>query len=107
MKAQIRYTAKGKIYSLDGREVSEEEFFAALPQFQCGSAEALVGWKPLHSGALCVNPRYIDVARRDAERRKVPTDFDKEGNPVFRTRQHRKEYLRAYGYHDRQGGYGD
>lgn len=37
----------------------------------------------------------------------VPTEFDKQGRAVFRDPSHRKNYCRAMGVHDRNGGYGD
>lgn len=75
-----------------------------------GDGEAgasLVGWKPIHSEALAVHPKQIKEAEESAKRRGVPTEFNRMGQPVFRTRKHRKEYLKAYGYHDNDGGYGD
>ncbi len=61
----------------------------------------------LHSDALAVHPDQISDAEKDAAVKGVQTDFDKEGRPIFRSRQHRSKYLRAYGYYDKDAGYGD
>ena len=37
----------------------------------------------------------------------VPTDFNADGDAVFRSPGHKREYLRARGLYDRNAGYGD
>jgi hypothetical protein len=69
--------------------------------------ESLVGWKPLRSEAMAVHPKQIKEAEESAKRKGVPTEFDTMGRPEFVSREHRKRYMRAYGFHDNDGGYGD
>lgn len=70
-----------------------------------GSTNGIV--KPLHSEALAVNPKQIPEAIEDARKKGVPTDFDKLGRPIFTSRAHAKAYQKAYGYFNRDAGYGD
>lgn len=63
--------------------------------------------RPLASDALAVHPKQIKEAVEDARKKGVALDFDKHGRPLFRDRNHRKRYCKAYGIFDRDGGYGD
>ena len=62
---------------------------------------------PMTSQALAVHPKQIADAVRTAERLGVPTDFTPTGEPIFRSRGHRREYMRALGVRDLDAGYGD
>jgi hypothetical protein len=62
---------------------------------------------PMKSEALAVHPKQIGAAVEDARKKGVSVDFTKDGRVIFRDRNHRAEYLRAYGYFDRDAGYGD
>jgi hypothetical protein len=109
MKGVIR-TIKGRtVYEIDGMRVSRARFYRVFrPVSDAGAPGAsLLGWKPLSSEAAAVHPDQIEEAREDARRLGVPTEFDPEGRPIFTSRSHRRAYLRAYGFHDRDGGYGD
>lgn len=59
------------------------------------------------SVALAVHPSQVREAVEDAQKKGVPTDFTPDGRPVFRDRDHRKRYHQAYGFFDRDAGYGD
>lgn len=107
MKGVIRGHAPNKTYWIDGEQVSKAEFDEAFPDKPLGGSAGLIGWKPLHSEALAVHPDQIVEASEDAVKKGVPTAFDSEGRPIFTSRQHRTQYCRAYGFHDRQAGYGD
>ena len=54
-----------------------------------------------------VQPEQIEEATKDAQNRGVPTQFDSQGDAIFTDRSHRKKFLKAYGAHDHDGGYGD
>ena len=100
-----------KAYFINGVEVTEAEWDAAFPvpesqpgdTFMCASP----GIWPLKSEALAVHPSQIAEARESALKRGVPTDFTPSGRVIFRDRAHRRAYMKAYGYHDKDGGYGD
>lgn len=106
MRGVIRGSGENTTYEIDGKAVTKAEFDVAFPDKAVG-AEALCGWKPIHSDALAVHPSQVDEAVESAKKKGVPTEFLPDGRPILRTRQHRRAYLRAYGYHDRSGGYGD
>jgi hypothetical protein len=98
-------------YYLGAQEVTEAEYRQVHPEAPLGGMNldcpALKrGW-PLLSEGAAVHPTQVQEAQDSAARKGVPTEFTKDGRAVFRNRQHRKEYLRAYGFHDRDGGYGD
>lgn len=63
---------------------------------------------PLKSDAAGVSVDEVDAAQKESARRGVPTEFDRNtGQAIFRSRGHRKEFCKAYGLIDRDGGYGD
>jgi hypothetical protein len=62
---------------------------------------------PLHSEALAVHPTQIEEARAHSRSLGVPLEFDPIGCPIFVSRRHRRDYCRAIGVRDRDGGYGD
>ncbi len=110
MRGQIKLlNSRGdRAYFLEGEQVSQEAFDAAFPAKEIGpsSVPSLTGW-PLKSDALGVHPRKVGEAHADARAKGVPTDFTPGGRPIFRDRNHRRQYLRAYGYYDRNAGYSD
>lgn len=63
--------------------------------------------RPLKSVALAVLPSQVKEATEDARKRGVPTDFTKDGRPIFNDRDHRSRYMKEYGYFDKDAGYGD
>ena len=72
-----------------------------------GGRRDLAGNWPMESDAAGVNPKQRQEAMQAASDLGVPTQFNEDGNPVFTSRKHRKEYLTAIKMHDRDGGYGD
>lgn len=108
MKGVIRWKRGKKVYLLDGREVTEHVFLEAFPDKPIGlpMTETQAAW-PILSDAVGIHPDQVDEAREECKRLGVPTDFKDDGRVVFTSRAHRKEYLRAHGYYDRNGGYGD
>lgn len=100
-------------YYLNGEEVTKKEYEKVFPPNKISDREAYAiraggDWaKPIHSDALAVHPDDRDKAIREAQERGVPTDFDSEGRPLLRSRKHRKDYMTAFGFFDRSGGYGD
>lgn len=62
---------------------------------------------PLFSDAMGVHPAQIPEMRRLARQRGVPTEFTKDGRAVLTSRGHRKDFGEAFGFFDKDGGYGD
>lgn len=109
MRGVIRGWAERATYWIDGQQVSKEAFDAAFPPVRSepGDTAAFFGWKPIVSDALAVHPDQVTEAVQDAKQKGVPTEFLPDGRPILTSRSHRKAYLKAYGFHDRSGGYGD
>jgi hypothetical protein len=103
MTGRIKGMGANQRYYLDGREVPREEFDRAFPPRDCSGGGGLVGFKPLHSDALCVHPAQREEAIEDAKGKGVPTEFDLEGRPVFTSSRHFRDYARRYGF--RHKGY--
>ncbi len=87
--------------------MTKEEYEKSLPSGKIGDGSGLIGWKPLHDEALAVLPSQVKEAQHYAEKHGVPTDFDSDGCPIYRTRQHRKAYHKLMNVFDRGAGYGD
>jgi len=68
--------------------------------------KSTTGW-PMYSDAMGVHPDQIPEAVESAKRHGVPTDFLPDGRVEWTSPSHRKNYCRAYGVHDKNGGYGD
>lgn len=98
-------------FFLNHREVTEADYRATYPLPKPPKREERIlhrgAWTPLASEALGVHPKQINEAKKDAAEKGVQTDFTPDGRPLFRDRDHRNRYLSAYGYFDRDGGYGD
>ena len=60
------------------------------------------------SAAAGVHPSQAKAAYDAAQHYGVPTDFTKEGDPVFTSQRHRKDYCeKVRGFYDGDGCYGD
>ena len=62
---------------------------------------------PMASDAAGVAAHQTKEAYDHSEKIGIPTQFTSDGRAIFTSRKHRKEYCRAIGLHDRNGGYGD
>jgi len=106
----MRGVIRGDKYFLDGKEVTQAEFDQALPDAPKGGkpfeSKHCNSW-PIYSDALAVHPLDVEEARQDSRAKGVATEFLPDGRAVLTDRGHRKKYMRAYGFHDRKGGYGD
>jgi hypothetical protein len=56
---------------------------------------------------MAVFPDQIPAEREQAYKKGVPTEFTKQGQPIFTSAGHRAAYCRAMGAVDRNGGYRD
>lgn len=107
---KITYDRGGqRVYMIDSREVTREEFDRILPSKPIavpGAAHTPGAW-PMVSEAMGVQPDQIAEAAAHARSNGVPTEFTPDGRAIVRDRKHRRDLLRLYRYHDKQGGYGD
>ena len=110
MTDRIVLAKDGTHYFLAGREVTEEVYREVYPLPPEGSGipggTPCSGW-PMLSEAAAVHPEQVEEAIQSARAKGIPTEFIPDGRVIFRDRAHRRAYLKAYGFHDRQGGYGD
>lgn len=60
---------------------------------------------PLYSEAAGVHPDQVQEAQANWAKKGVPTDFTPDGRAVFRSKSHRRDFLKAAGMHDRKGYY--
>jgi hypothetical protein len=62
---------------------------------------------PYPSTALGVHPDEIKHRMAFDAAKGVPTEYNSEGDPIMRSKSHRRAFCRAHGVHDRNAGYGD
>lgn len=67
----------------------------------------LPGNWPMVSNAVGVAPEQAKEAQEDSVRIGIPTEFTRDGDPVFTSPHHRKRYCEAYGFYDRNAGVND
>lgn len=65
------------------------------------------GCWPKASWGAGVHPSQVAEAHAKSVKDGVPTEFTRDGDPIFTSRGHRSRYLKTIGMHDRDGGYGD
>ncbi len=111
MKFKIVF-AKENRYYVNGEEVTKAEFDVICPSkpLHAGVPPATLmqtsaAW-PLLSDSMGCDPTQIDHFQNDSIKRGVPTEFDKEGRAIFLSNAHKRDYAKAYGYPNRDGGYG-
>jgi hypothetical protein len=113
---KIVYGARGnKLFFIDGEPATRAQVDAQFPNRISDLLKTGKGpdghrsscWPMTGSSALEVTPDRIPEAMKVDAEAGVPTDYNRDGQPIFRDRSHRREYLKAHGAHDRSGGYGD
>ena len=98
---EARQNENGEIILEDG--VSAFRNFNA----ELGGFRYSAGTWPMYSDACGVHESQIGEAYAASVRKGVPTEFDSIGRAIFRDKGHRKRYCEAYGYFDRNAGFGD
>ena len=63
--------------------------------------------KPKLSDGLAVHPDQVPEFMAEDKKRGVPIEYHRDGRAVINSRAQQKAYLTAYGFHNRDGGYGD
>lgn len=103
---------KGKnVYFIDGKEVTKRTFERKLaqarPDYSPKEEKVIArprGMKrgyPIKSAALAVHPTQVQEAQDDSVKKGVPTQFTPGGRPILRDTSHRRKYLKAYNFVDR------
>ena len=112
MKDKIIIRDGKKVYLKGGKEVSRKEWVGkskikALFKARRVNTMSTAGW-PKKSYALAVNPGDQKEAYEASVKMGVPTHFDeKTGEGIFRSQGHYNKYQKAFGYFDRDAGYGN
>jgi hypothetical protein len=113
MKVKIVFGNNGKnLYYVDGKELTKEEFDLAVPSkgVSIGACpntlmQSSEAW-PRKSESLGVMPSQVEAAKANSIKIGVPTEFNKEGQAIMRDNAHQKAYLKAMGYVNFDGMYG-
>ncbi len=95
---------KGKeCYFLDGKQVTKAVFDKTmdLPLDRKPVNKRCKRGYPIKSVACAVISKNAKKAEAEAAKRGVPTEYTKGGRPILRDAQHRKQFLKAFGLHDR------
>lgn len=92
----------------DGAIVLDGKILTRDLEAEHGPARGGCGTWPLRSDAAGVHPDQAKDAYEHSVSVGVPTQFDpRTGQAIFTDRSHRKRYLAARGFIDRNAGYGD
>lgn len=103
---------KPPTHFIDGKQVTEKELRRILRkkarQRRGVPAVARSYEKPLESIAASVHPEQVAEVRADLERRGLTgVSVSDNGRVHFHSRGSRRNFLRAMGKQDNDGGYGD
>lgn len=107
MTGRIIDTRQGKVYKLDGQEVTKEEFDAAFPDKPIRSGEDLaIGWhKPVLSDALAVHPLQIPEAIARDKKHGLNVEYLPDGRPVLTSQEQKRKMIRSLGFHENNAYY--
>lgn len=101
----IRKVKGQRTYWVNGKEVSEKEFDrrmnAAKTSKPIARPRGMKRGYPIKSCAMAVHSTQREEAMAHDAKLGVPTEYTPGGRPILRDAAHRKAYLKAYGFHDR------
>ncbi len=94
-------------YMVNGQELTPEEFSerkTAGIDFT-GKLPSRINseWEDHFCEGSAVHPKDIKAAEAHAAKHGVPTYFDKQGRPQYKSARHQASYLRLIGMHNRDG----
>ena len=90
------------VYRVNGKEVTRRDF-NRNPK---GLGQIRRSWEPsqvIKSDGASVHPSDREAAMDHAKRNGVPTFFDTDGRPHFKSLRHQTKYLRKIGMHNNDG----
>lgn len=91
---------------LSGGAIVENGVKLRLDSKHTRSSAGIAQW-PMTSLAAGCHPSQVRKFEQDSVDKGVPTRFNARGDAIFESRSHRRNYLRAYGMHDKDACYGD
>lgn len=95
-------------FFIDGKRVTKAKYERAMAKAKKPSGGAHwngLGWKPVISDSLAVNPEQVQEFIDDAKKMGVPTDFQPTGEPIFTSTDHKRRYCKAYHMRERNAYY--
>lgn len=111
MKGRITYKGDKRLYFIDHKEVTREEFDAAFPKVEEPNLPptGLIAWhRPIDSDAMAFHKDQVPEAREFFAKRGITgVDVLPDGKVRFADRGARRAALKAQGMRDNQGGYSD
>jgi len=101
----IRKVKGQRTYWVNGKEVSEKEFDRRMNSAKASKPIARPrGMKrgyPIKSVACAVHSTQRDEAMEHDRKLGVPTEYTPGGRPIWRDAVHRKKWIKANGFFDR------
>jgi len=113
MLFQIKKVKGKPVYFIDKKEVTKEVFEKETAKQNKGRsyAEGISKQRtrarhakrgyPYASDAMSVPTHMIEKVKAIDEKKGVRTEYNSIGQPIMRNAAHRRDYLKAHGYHDR------
>lgn len=105
MLAVIRRQRGKTVYFIDGKEVTKAAFDEALPDAEppkpVPKPRNMKRGYPIKMVSAAVTKKRRKTMIEECAKRGVPTEYTAGGRPVIRDAAHRKQFMRAFGYHDR------
>ena len=101
-----------RIYLIDGKEVSRDRFIDNSKLEDIIETGEVPGGMPcngypFYSTAAGVGAENKAEASKICRKAGFPTEFNKDGDPLFTSQAHRKKYCKQFELYDRNAGYGD
>ncbi len=98
-----RWNPDTDTYSMDGEPCDPP---TCAPHIRTGYCPPASGAWPIVSEAAGCHPEQVKEHMEFDQQHRVPTEYTRDGSPVFTDRAHRKRYLKAHGLVDKDGVYG-
>jgi len=103
---------EGSTFYLNNKRVSEAEYRRQYPLPSPGTGvfggPSTLWTRGLSSDAAAIHPKQRAEHAEACRKRGLPEmQVRRDGRIVFRDRAHRRAYLKAFGFRDNDGGYGD
>lgn len=111
-RQKVIYKDGEKVYLIDRKEVSKEEFFENSKLQEIIDTGEVPGGMPtngypFYSYAAGVGAENAKEAAEICRKSGHPTDFNADGEPKFTSQEHRRKFCKTFGLYDRNAGYGD
>lgn len=103
----IHMDSTGTYHFLDGKPVSEAQYRNLYPIPDAGIPGGTAKCWPMRSEALACDPSQVKEMNERNAKAGIGAHYTPDGTCVIPDRWTRKKLLKAEGFHDKSGGYGD